>query len=765
MQSSPGHRYLLRCSVGGGHRASGRLFSLNLKELGILDVPVRDVILTGTQILNVLRGDVYVCGMLDIGNVLFVSPNAHRLQSKDEFCVWTRLFDENSGKEALIPIQLFGASDNLPNSSQVERSTIIDVRLVGKDRAATFGTRTPTETGTQKKPKKTKQKPASFFGVGIVGPRKDAHHGTLWRSSYQYGASFICNVGGGRMNRHSNRDTDTTKAWCYIPIFSYPTIEHFSRCAPIGCSWVICAKGGIPLNNFSHPSKAVYLLPGDDEVLLSEMKEKCTNYHLVSPPAITENMGGEITPAIFGSMVLNDRYVKGVQNKNDKKTMPSIVWGDLGDKKQSENVMAGAKRSAKTAEVELKEGSPKKKKIASDTTASVSEEDDDKKSYVKFEKSVDFKSCLSCHDGISARDYLKDSETVPKLLIWINHAYKFRMARYLCDQYGLVIKMQCSRFCAYEYRNKASEMGESAPNLDSQSMAVHFYDSVQKLCLDSVPCRIDFFAICQHYSSDIDETCKWLEHAGAEDGAPGLVYRLQTRPAALAKNILPKLSNSLNFHPKQFTHVVHVAEAYNGYFVASIVKASENYSTSPGAVEGLTLFRQPKVSRAYYKLWEVEKRGICSFANAVALDIGAAPGGWTEYLSERGCGLVVAIDPGKLNDALVEKSNVVHLNCLAEQAVEKVDKLTQEVGVDMIVCDMNCDPRQSARVVTSLSSKLRSGGLLILTVKLIFRGKNYCETFLKNTAEILKNASFADIKEVWLFANGRHERTICATKE
>ena len=134
------------------------------------------------------------------------------------------------------------------------------------------------------------------------------------------------------------------------------------------------------------------------------------------------------------------------------------------------------------------------------------------------------------------------------------------------------------------------------------------------------------------------------------------------------------------------------------------------------------------------------------------------------YLSERGCDLVVAIDPGKLDELLLQKSNIVHLKCLAEQAVAKVDELTVNSRVDMIVCDMNCDPRQSARVVTSLAPKLRSGGLLILTIKLIFRGKSYCETFLKSTAEILTKSSFTNIMEVWLFANGRHERTICATK-
>ena len=48
-------------------------------------------------------------------------------------------------------------------------------------------------SGTQFKRKKQHKKPLalSYFGIGMVGETRDAHHGTLLRSSYQYGASFI----------------------------------------------------------------------------------------------------------------------------------------------------------------------------------------------------------------------------------------------------------------------------------------------------------------------------------------------------------------------------------------------------------------------------------------------------------------------------------------------------------------------------------------------------------------------------------------------
>ena len=145
---------------------------------------------------------------------------------------------------------------------------------------------------------------SSYFGVGIVGETKDAHHGTLLRSSYQYGASFICTI-GGKHSKHTMRDTDTSKAWCYIPIFSYPTVEKLTNCAPYNCPWVACidGPGGIPLNEFKHPQRALYLFPGDDDTLLQTILPKC-KFH-ISPPRSTKYKGAELTTSpIFGSMVL-----------------------------------------------------------------------------------------------------------------------------------------------------------------------------------------------------------------------------------------------------------------------------------------------------------------------------------------------------------------------------------------------------------------------------------------------------------------------------
>ena len=50
-------KYYIRCSVGGGHRASGRLFSLNVEEMNIKKNDGL-LYLTGSKILNILQNDI-----------------------------------------------------------------------------------------------------------------------------------------------------------------------------------------------------------------------------------------------------------------------------------------------------------------------------------------------------------------------------------------------------------------------------------------------------------------------------------------------------------------------------------------------------------------------------------------------------------------------------------------------------------------------------------------------------------------------------------
>lgn len=122
-----------------------------------------------------------------------------------------------------------------------------------------------------------------------------------------------------------------------------------------------------------------------------------------------------------------------------------------------------------------------------------------------------------------------------------------------------------------------------------------------------------------------------------------------------------------------------------------------------------------QISRAKFKLLEAEQRFGFSLAQFHdALDVGAAPGGWTSLLLERGL-KVTAIDPAKLSPTLKGNPRLTFLQKNASEV-----KLNSE-QFDLLVCDMSWNPKQTAKLVGDLLYAVKTGGTLILTVKLMHR--------------------------------------------
>lgn len=119
--------------------------------------------------------------------------------------------------------------------------------------------------------------------------------------------------------------------------------------------------------------------------------------------------------------------------------------------------------------------------------------------------------------------------------------------------------------------------------------------------------------------------------------------------------------------------------------------------------------------RAYYKMSEVvesvlpslgwELRDLSS-SDALAMDVGASPGGWSQYLAEAGFSKVLAVDPGELQDSVLKDSRICHLQCLVEDPLvgttlgELVkDPATPYKSLRIIVCDVNFAPWLAAKTL------------------------------------------------------------------
>ena len=159
-------------------------------------------------------------------------------------------------------------------------------------------------------------------------------------------------------------------------------------------------------------------------------------------------------------------------------------------------------------------------------------------------------------------------------------------------------------------------------------------------------------------------------------------------------------------------------------------------------------------TRAEFKLREALKAFQVEVNKGYkALDVGAAPGGWTKVLAEV-AQKVVAVDPAELHPTLGEFENVEHLKIRAE------DLPAEYTGFDLLTNDMNISPLESAAIMNALSARLRDGGEVIMTVKFVTRNRR---GHIREAVEAL-SSHYQDIK-VRRMPHNKNETTIYMKKK
>lgn len=140
-----------------------------------------------------------------------------------------------------------------------------------------------------------------YFGIGIYQPKHHENVGTLWRSAFQLGASFIFTIG----KRHKKQASDTVKAFKHIPLYEYGSIEDLKM--PYDCQLIAVefGEGSRDIQKFAHPEKAIYLLGAEDHGLPPSALKKCQ--YMISLPSIRTP---SYNVAVAGSIVMYDRLIK-----------------------------------------------------------------------------------------------------------------------------------------------------------------------------------------------------------------------------------------------------------------------------------------------------------------------------------------------------------------------------------------------------------------------------------------------------------------------
>lgn len=180
-----------------------------------------------------------------------------------------------------------------------------------------------------------------------------------------------------------------------------------------------------------------------------------------------------------------------------------------------------------------------------------------------------------------------------------------------------------------------------------------------------------------------------------------------------------------------------------------------------------------EVSRSELKLREAfDEFGIKE--KGIAIDLGAAPGGWSAFLAKKGF-KVIAIDKAGLDAAaiaakgiklkvvsssrkmglgrLFKDADIIHIKNDSKNALP----MLRAKNIDLLVDDMNVDAKATASAVRSYLKFLKSGAEMIITVKCITK---YAPRAIATAKREI--GKYAEIKRMKVLPSNRQEITLFA---
>lgn len=141
-----------------------------------------------------------------------------------------------------------------------------------------------------------------FFGIGMFEPKEMKNLGGLLRSAQNFSAAFVFTIGA---RYHPKAPTDTLNTTKHLPLFHYQDFDDFCTHMPFGADLVAIelSEQAKPLETYSHPSRAVYLLGGEDRTLPAEVLGACKTVRQIATRYC-------LNVASAATVVMYDRNVK-----------------------------------------------------------------------------------------------------------------------------------------------------------------------------------------------------------------------------------------------------------------------------------------------------------------------------------------------------------------------------------------------------------------------------------------------------------------------
>ncbi len=143
-----------------------------------------------------------------------------------------------------------------------------------------------------------------FFGIGFYKPKFEVNLGTLFRSAYIFGASFVFTIEGN----YKRQNSDTLDVTKHLPLWNFQTFEAMEKSLPSNLQIIYVEQfiGAIPLEEYKHPERAIYILGNEDRGFSDDMLKGKVVISITSEKSFSLNV------SVAGSIIMYDRVTKSL---------------------------------------------------------------------------------------------------------------------------------------------------------------------------------------------------------------------------------------------------------------------------------------------------------------------------------------------------------------------------------------------------------------------------------------------------------------------
>jgi tRNA G18 (ribose-2'-O)-methylase SpoU len=137
------------------------------------------------------------------------------------------------------------------------------------------------------------------FAIGIENGKYRENIAQLWRTAYQFGASYIFTIN----SHYTWHPCDTYKTARQIPLFQYESLEKLT--IPDGWDLIVIEQGGKDVKTFTHPKRALYVMGNEDEGISQDLYMLADDIISINSPR-----QNSFNVSVAGAIIMYDRCKK-----------------------------------------------------------------------------------------------------------------------------------------------------------------------------------------------------------------------------------------------------------------------------------------------------------------------------------------------------------------------------------------------------------------------------------------------------------------------